>query len=89
MNFIDEIDSEIFEEFAYEYEDELDEIDVDELIAKLKTDISDYIYENPLDEVPDIGSDSIDYDFVDEYLIPDEELERLEPKDDFLDYVGK
>jgi hypothetical protein len=89
MNFSKELDDEILEEFVYEYEDEIEEIDVDEIIADLKADISEYIYDNPFDEVPDMDFDEIDYDFVDDYQIPDEELERLEPNDVIFDDLEK
>ena len=45
MSYLNELDEELLEEFQYEYEDELQEIDVDKIIANLKNNISDYIFE--------------------------------------------
>ena len=89
MNFLKDFDDEIMEEFVYEYEDEIEEIDVDEIIANLKENISEYIYDNPFDEVQEMDFDEIDYDFADDCQIPDEELEKLEPKDVVFDDLDK
>lgn len=89
MNFLRELDDEILEEFEYEYEDETEEIDVDEIIANLKADISEYVYDNPFDEVPDMDFGEIDYEYEDDCQIPDEELEKLEPKDFVFDDLDK
>ena len=47
MNYLNELDDELREEFVYEYDDDLSEVDVDRIIRDLKNNISDYIYENP------------------------------------------
>ena len=88
MSYLNELDDELLEEFVYEYEEELQEMDVDEIIANLKNNISDYIFENPDDEIPEEPVSEIDYDFHDE-KIPDEIIEKLEPKDNILDFVDK
>lgn len=85
---MNELDDELREEFIYEYGDDFQEIDVDEIIANLKRNISDYIYENPDDEIPEEPYENIDFGFED-IKIPDEVIEKLEPKDDILDTVGK
>lgn len=85
---MNELDDELGEEFIYEYGDDFQEIDVDEIIANLKRNISDYIYENPDDEIPEEPYEIIDFGFED-IKIPDEVIEKLEPKDDILDTVGK
>ena len=86
VNYLNELDDELREEFAYEYGDE--EVDVDEIISKLKNNISDYIFENPEDILPDEPLRDINYDFED-IEIPDEILEKLEPKDKLFDVVDK
>ena len=86
MSYLNELDEELKEEFAYEYDDE--EVDVDEIIANLKNNISDYIFENPEDILPDEPLRDMDYDFED-IEIPDEILEKLEPKDKLFDVVDK
>ena len=85
VNYLNELDDEIREEFAYEYDDE---VDVDEIISNLKNNISDYIFENPEDMIPDEPLRDMDYDFED-IEIPDEILEKLEPKDKLFDVVDK
>ena len=45
MNYLNELDDELREEFVYEYDDDLSEVDVDRIIRDLKNNISDYIYE--------------------------------------------
>ncbi|SDA70999.1 hypothetical protein [Methanobrevibacter millerae] len=80
-NYLNDLPDEVLEEIVYEYEDQLDEIDVDEIIANLKSNISDYIYDNPDDFIPDFPEDKIDLSYVDDEMIPDEYLERIEPKD--------
>lgn len=85
VNYLNELDDELREEFAYEYDDE---VDVDEIISNLKNNISDYIFENPEDMIPDEPLRDMDYDFED-IKIPDEILEKLEPKDILFDVVDK
>lgn len=85
VNYLNELDDELREEFAYEYDDE---VDVDEIISNLKNNISDYIFENPEDMIPDEPLRDMDYDFED-IEIPDEILEKLEPKDKLFDVVDK
>lgn len=88
MGYLRELDDELLEEFEYEYEEELLEIDVDKIIADLKNNISDYIFENPDDFIPSEPCDDIDFGF-EEKQIPDEMLEKMEPKDNILDFVDK
>lgn len=88
MNFSREINDELLEDFVYDYEDELEEVDVDEIIANLKNNISDYILENPDDMILDEPQSNIDFEF-DDVEVPDEVLEKLEPKDNILDFVDK
>jgi hypothetical protein len=88
MSYLNELDEELFDELEYEYEDELQDVDVDKIIANLKNNISDYIFENPDDYMPFEASDDIDFVF-EENIIPDEMLEKLEPKDKILDFVDK
>ena len=85
VNYLNELDDELREEFAYEYDDE---VDVDEIISNLKNNISDYIFENPEDMIPDEPLRDMNYDFED-IEIPDEILEKLEPKDKLFDVVDK
>lgn len=85
VNYLNELDDELREEFAYEYDEE---VDVDEIIANLKNNISDYIFENPEDILPNEPLRDMDYDFED-IEIPDEILEKLEPKDKLFDVVDK
>lgn len=80
-DYLNELPDEVFEEIVFEYDDQLDEIDVDEIIANLKSNISDYIYDNPDDFIPDFPDDKIDLVFIDSEKIPDEYLEKIEPKD--------
>ncbi|WP_407415462.1 hypothetical protein [Methanobrevibacter sp.] len=88
MNFSREINDELLEDFVYDYEDELEEVDVDEIIANLKNNISDYILENPDDMILEEPMSDIDFEY-EEVKVPDEILEELEPKDNLLDYVDK
>lgn len=88
MNYLNELDDELREEFVYEYDDDLSEVDVDRIIRDLKNNISDYIYENPDDIIPQEPECSIDFDFEDTQ-IPDEIIEKMEPKDNILDFVSK
>ena len=88
MSYLNELDDELLEEFVYEYEDGIEEIDVDEIIANLKNNISDYIFENPDDMIPNEPLNPIDFEFEDKQ-IPDEIVEKLEPKDKILDFVDK
>ncbi|WP_296889002.1 hypothetical protein [uncultured Methanobrevibacter sp.] len=84
MSYLNELDEELKEEFAYEYEDEA--VGVDEIIANLKNNISDYIFENPEDMLLNESVEDMDYDFHD-VQIPDEVLEKLEPKDKLFDFL--
>lgn len=88
MNYLNELDDELREEFVYEYDDDLSEVDVDRIIRDLKNNISDYIYENPDDIIPHEPECSIDFGFEDTQ-IPDEIIEKMEPKDNILDFVSK
>ena len=83
MSYLNELDDELLEEFVYEYDEQPEEIDVDEIISSLKKNISEYIFENPEDMIFDEPLDDIDYDFED-IQIPDEMIEKLEPKDDIF-----
>lgn len=88
MGYLNELDDELLEELAYEYEEELLEVDVDKIISDLKNNISDYIYENPDDLIPEEPGCNIDFGF-DDKQVPDEIIEKLEPKDNILNFVGK
>ena len=88
MSYLNELDDELLEEFVYEYEEELREVDVDKIISDLKNNISDYIYENPDDLIPEEPECNIDFGF-DDKQVPDEIIEKLEPKDNILNFVGK
>lgn len=88
MSYLNELDDELLEELVYEYEDELLEVDVDKIISDLKNNISDYIYENPDDLIPEEPECNIDFGF-DDKQVPDEIIEKLEPKDNILNFVGK
>ncbi len=88
MSYLNELDEELLEEFEYEYEEEHQEIDVDKIIANLKNNISDYIFENPDDFIPFEPFEDIDFEF-EEKQIPDEILEKMEPKDNIFDFVDK
>lgn len=88
MGYLNELDDELLEELVYEYEEELLEVDVDKIISDLKNNISEYIYENPDDLIPEEPECSIDFGF-DDKQVPDEIIEKLEPKDDILNFVGK
>lgn len=88
MSYLNELDDELLEEFVYEYEEELREVDVDKIISDLKNNISEYIYENPDDLIPEEPECNIDFGF-DDKQVPDEIIEKLEPKDNILNFVGK
>lgn len=88
MSYLNELDDELLEELVYEYEEELQKVDVDEIIANLKNNISDYIYENPDDLIPEEPDCDIDFGF-DDRKIPDEIIEKMEPEDNLLKFVGK
>ena len=88
MGYLNELDDELLEELVYEYEEELREVDVDKIISDLKNNISEYIYENPDDLIPEEPECNIDFGF-DDKQVPDEIIEKLEPKDDILNFVGK
>ena len=83
-NYLNELPDEVFEEIVCEYDDS-DDIDVDEIIANLKSNISDYLFYNPDDYIPEEPESNIDYDFKDEYEMPIELIEKLEPKSDIVD----
>lgn len=68
-NYLDKLPDEVFEEIACEYDD-VDDIDVDEIIANLKSNISDYLFYNPEDNIPEEPESNIDYDFKDDYEMP-------------------
>lgn len=88
MSYLNELDDELLEELVYEYEEELQKVDVDEIISNLKNNISDYIYENPDDLVPEEPDCGIDFGF-DDRQVPDEIIEKMEPGDNILKFVGK
>ncbi len=88
MGYLNELDDELLEELVYEYEEELLEVDVDKIISDLKNNISEYIYENPDDLIPEEPECNIDFGF-DDKQVPDEIIEKLEPKDNILNFVGK
>ena len=88
MSYLNELDDELLEELVYEYEEELLEVDVDKIISDLKNNISEYIYENPDDLIPEEPECNIDFGF-DDKQVPDEIIEKLEPKDNILNFVGK
>ena len=88
MGYLNELDDELLEEIVYEYEEELLEVDVDKIISDLKNNISEYIYENPDDLIPEEPECNIDFGF-DDKQVPDEIIEKLEPKDNILNFVGK
>ena len=82
--YLDGVSDEILEELVYEYE-EVEEIDVDKIISNLKNNISNYIFDD-LDnygvEEPELD---IDFDFENEEEMPIELIEKIEPKDEFVD----
>jgi hypothetical protein len=88
MKYLNELDDELREEFVYEYDDDISEVDVDKIIRDLKNNISDYIYENPDEVIPAEPECDIDFGF-ENTQIPDEILEKMEPKDNILDFVSK
>ena len=79
-SYLNELPDELLEELVYEYED-IEEIDVDEIIANLKSNISDYLYYNPDDCIPEEPKMDVDYGFCDDNKMPIELIERIEPKD--------
>ena len=84
MEMFEELPDEVLEEIVYEYED-VDDIDVDEIIANLKSNISDHLYYNPDDNVPQEPGMDIDFDYKDDFDMSIELIEKLEPKDDIVD----
>lgn len=80
-DYLDDLRDEIFDEIVYEYEG-AEDIDVDEIIANLKSNISDYLYENPEDNVPEEPETYVDYDYMDDFDMSIELIEKLEPKED-------
>lgn len=82
--YLEELPDEVLEEIVYEYEDS-EEIDVDKIIANLKSNISDYLFYNPDDSIPEEPGMNVDYDFNDDYEMSIELIEKIEPKDDIVD----
>lgn len=80
-DYLEELRDEILDEIVYEYQD-AEEIDVDEIIANLKSNISDYLYDNPEDNVPEEPETYVDYDYRDDFDMSIELIEKLEPKED-------
>ena len=80
-NILNDLPDEVLEEIVYEYEDDCGEIDVDKIIEDLKSNISDFLYDNPDDFIPEFPDDKIDFDFIED-KIPDEYFEKIEPKDE-------
>lgn len=80
-DYLDDLTDEILDEIVYEYQD-AEEIDVDEIIANLKSNISDYLYENPEDNVPEEPETYVDYEYKDDFDMSIELIEKLEPKED-------
>ena len=79
-DYLDDLTDEILDEIVYEYQD-AEEIDVDEIIANLKSNISDYLYENQEDNVPEEPETYVDYDYRDDFDMSIELIEKLEPKE--------
>ena len=79
-DYLDDLTDEILDEIVYEYQD-AEDIDVDEIIANLKSNISDYLYENPEDNVPEEPETYVDYDYRDDFDMSIELIEKLEPKE--------
>ena len=79
-DYLDDLRDEILDEIVYEYQD-AEEIDVDEIIANLKSNISDYLYDNPEDNVPEEPETYVDYDYRDDFDMSIELIEKLEPKE--------
>lgn len=80
-DYLEELRDEILDEIVYEYQD-AEEIDVDEIIANLKSNISDYLYDNPEDNVPEEPETYVDYEYKDDFDMSIELIEKLEPKED-------
>ena len=80
-DYLDDLTDEILDEIVYEYRD-AEEIDVDEIIANLKSNISDSLYENPEDNVPEEPETYVDYEYKDDFDMSIELIEKLEPKED-------
>ena len=80
-DYLDDLTDEILDEIVYEYEG-AEDIDVDEIIANLKSNISDYLYDNPEDNVPEEPETYVDYDYSDDFDMSIELIEKLEPKED-------
>jgi hypothetical protein len=80
-DYLDDLTDEILDEIVYEYED-AEDIDVDEIIANLKSNISDYLYDNPEDNVPEEPETYVDYGYKDDFDMSIELIEKLEPKKD-------
>lgn len=83
-SYLEELPDEVLEEIVYEYQD-VEDIDVDEIIANLKSNISDYLYYNPEDNVPLEPEIDIDFNYKDDFDMSVELIEKLEPKDDIVD----
>ena len=83
-SYLEELPDEVLEEIVYEYEDDED-IDVDEIIANLKSNLSDYLYNNPDDNVPEEPGMDIDFAYKDDFDMPIELIEKLEPKENIVD----
>ena len=84
MDIIEELPDELLEAIVYEYED-VEDIDVDEIISNLKSNISDYLYYNPEDNVPQEPRMDIDFNYKDDFDMSIELIEKLEPKDEIVD----
>lgn len=80
-DYLDDLTDEILDEIVYEYQD-AEEIEVDKIIANLKSNISDYLYDNPEDNVPEEPETYVDYDYRDDFDMSIELIEKLEPKED-------
>ena len=80
-DYLDDLRDEIFDEIVYEYQD-AEEIDVDKIITNLKSNISDYLYDNPEDNVPEEPETYVDYGYKDDFDMSIELIEKLEPKED-------
>ena len=87
-SYLNDISDEILEDIVYEYEEELDEVDVDEIIMNLKNNISDYIFDEPEDFFAEEPKEDFDFDFEDDDEMPVEWIEKLEPEDEIF-FVDK
>ena len=83
-SYLEELPDEVLEEIVYEYED-AEDIDVDEIIANLKSNISDYLYCNPEDNVPQEPGMDVDFNYKDDFEMSIELIEKLEPKENIVD----